>query len=390
MIPISYNFRSLAVRRTTTIATALGIALVVFVLAASLMLGEGIERTMGSSGKPDYALVTRKGADGELSSNLENRLISLVMAAPGVSRDGNGLPFGAGEVVTVIALDKIGAEPGQVSNVAVRGVTDNVMKLRPEVRIVDGRPAQPGTDEVIIGQRIRGRFRNVELGSSFDLKKNRPVKVVGVFESQGSSFESEVWGDVDTVRSSFGRDGVVSSVTVKLDSPTKYDGFAQTMQNDKQLGLQVERQDIYYEKQSEATSTFVRILGIIVAVLFSMGAMIGAMITMYAAVAQRRREVGTLRALGFSRFAILTSFLLEASMLALAGGVLGAAFASLLTFVKFSMLNFQTWSEVVFSFRPTPGILITAVVAGAAMGLFGGLLPAIRAARTNPVEAMRA
>jgi len=292
--------------------------------------------------------------------------------------------------VTVIALDKIGAEPGQVSNLTVRGVADNVMKLRPEVRILEGRPAQTGTDEVIIGQRIRGRFKGVDLGSSFDLKKNRPVKVVGVFDAQGSSFESEVWADVDTVRSSFGREGLVSSVTVKLDSPTKYDGFAQTMLNDKQLGLQVERQDVYYEKQSEATSTFVRVLGIIVAVLFSMGAMIGAMITMYAAVAQRRREVGTLRALGFSRFAVLTSFLLEASMLALIGGLLGAGCASLLSFVKFSMLNFQTWSEVVFSFRPTPGILTTAVVSGAAMGLFGGLLPAIRAARTNPVEAMRA
>jgi putative ABC transport system permease protein len=388
MIPISYNVRSLAVRRTTTVATALGIALVVFVLASSLMLGSGIEKTMGRSGRPDHAFVLRKGSDAELSSSIENRLVSLIMAAPGVAKDGSGAPLGSGEVTVVITLDKVGTD-NQVSNVQVRGVTEASFALRPEVRIVEGRPARPGTDEVIVGRAIRGRFKGVELQGSFDLKKNRPMTVVGVFESGGSSFESEVWADIDTVRTSFGREGLVSSVTVKLESKLKYDAFAAAVGTDKQLGLEAMRESVYYEKQSEDTQKFVTYLGVVIAVLFSAGAMIGAMITMYAAVSQRRREVGTLRALGFSRASILISFVLEAVLLALAGGLFGVLAAMAMSFVKFSMMNFATFSEVVFSFDPTFEILGTSLLFGGVMGLVGGLLPAIRAARTSPIEAMR-
>ena len=388
MIPISYNVRSLAVRRTTTVATALGIALVVFVLASSLMLGSGIEKTMGRSGRPDHAFVLRKGSDAELSSSIENRLVSLVMAAPGVAKDGSGAPLGSGEVTVVITLDKVGTD-NQVSNVQVRGVTEASFALRPEIRIVEGRPARPGTDEVIVGRAIRGRFKGVELQGSFDLKKNRPMTVVGVFESGGSSFESEVWADIDTVRTSFGREGLVSSVTVKLESKLKYDAFAAAVGTDKQLGLEAMRESVYYEKQSEDTQKFVTYLGVVIAVLFSAGAMIGAMITMYAAVSQRRREVGTLRALGFSRASILISFVFEAVLLALAGGLFGVLAAMAMSFVKFSMMNFATFSEVVFSFDPTFEILGTSLLFGGVMGLVGGLLPAIRAARTSPIEAMR-
>jgi putative ABC transport system permease protein len=388
MIPISYNVRSLVVRRATTVATALGIALVVFVLASSLMLGSGIEKTMGRSGRPDYGFVIRKGSDAEMASSIENRFISLILAAPGVAKDGSGASLGSGEVLVVITLDKIGTD-NQVSNVQVRGVSESSISLRPDVRIVEGRPARPGTDEVIIGKAIRGRFKGLDLNAAFDLKKNRPVTVVGVFDAGGSSFESEVWADIDTVRTSFGREGLVSSVTVKLESKTKYDVFEAAIETDKQLGLEAMRESVYYEKQSEDTRMFVMALGLVIAVLFSMGAMIGAMITMYAAVSQRRREVGTLRALGFSRASILMSFVFEAVLLALAGGLLGALGATAMSFVKFSMMNFATFSEVVFSFNPTPEILAISLVAGAAMGLLGGILPAIRAARTSPIEAMR-
>ncbi|NUQ72785.1 MAG: ABC transporter permease [Polyangiaceae bacterium] len=388
MIPISYNVRSLAVRRTTTIATALGIALVVFVLASSLMLGSGIEKTMGRSGRPDYGFVIRKGSDAELSSSIENRLVSLITAAPGVAKDNAGAPLGSGELMVVITLEKLGTD-NQVSNVQVRGVTETSLTLRPEVRIIEGRPARPGTDEVIVGKGIRGRFKGVDLNSSFELKKNRPVTVVGVFESGGSSFESEVWADIDTVRTSYGREGLVSSVTVKLESRHKFDAFAAAVATDKQLGLEAMRESVYYEKQSEDTRQFVTYFGVVIAVLFSAGAMIGAMITMYAAVSQRRREVGTLRALGFSRTSILMSFVLEAVLLALAGGAVGALGATAMSFVKFSMMNFATFSEIVFTFDPTPSILGTSLLFGGAMGLVGGLLPAIRAARTSPIEAMR-
>jgi putative ABC transport system permease protein len=291
-------------------------------------------------------------------------------------------------VMVVIAIDKVGTD-GQVSNMAVRGTTDAAFTLRPEVRIVAGRRAQPGTDEVIVGERIRGRFKGVELEQSFELKKNRPVKVVGVFESGGSSFESEVWADIETVRTSFGREGIVSSVTARLDRTTSFEGFESAVETDKQLGLDAERENIYYAKQSEDTTQFVMMMGYVITFLFSIGAMIGAMITMYAAVAQRRREVGTLRALGFSRFAILTSFLLEAFLLALLGGAVGAAAASMMMFVKFSMMNFATWSEVVFSFTPTATIIGISLLAGGIMGVLGGFLPALRAASTSPIEAMR-
>jgi putative ABC transport system permease protein len=227
------------------------------------------------------------------------------------------------------------------------------------------------------------------MNQTFDLKKNRPIKVVGVFEAQGSSLESEIWVDVETLRTSFGREGLVSSVTVVLESPDKFDAFATTIESDKRLGLEAMRESAYFEKQSEDTATFMGAMGGLIAFFFSIGAMIGAMITMYAAVAQRSREIGTLQALGFSRPAILASFLFESTLLALAGGLLGALAALAMSTVHFSMLNFATWQEISFSFTPTPEILIQSMIAGGVMGILGGLFPAVRAARMSPIAAIR-
>jgi len=391
MIPLSYNVRSLFVRRTTTIATALGVGLVVFVLAAALMLSAGIQKTLVSAGREDNAIVLRKGSDAELASGIETQRVSLIQAAPGVKKDETGAPLTVGEAVIVIALDKIGAAAGQVSNVQVRGVPgDKVLKVRPEVRVVAGRPPTPGTDEVMIGRGIAGRFKGVELNQQFELKKNRAVSVVGIFEAGGSSFESEVWADIDTVRTSFGREGLVSSVTVRLESPTKFEGFKTYVESDKQLGLESFREDDYYRRQSEGTSIFVTAIGAVIAFFSSFGAMIGAMITMYAAVSQRKREIGTLRALGFSRASILMSFLLESTVLAVLGGAVGLICASFLSFAKISMMNFATWQEITFSFDPDPVTFAISLVAGAAMGIIGGFFPAVRASRVSPIEAMRA
>jgi putative ABC transport system permease protein len=230
----------------------------------------------------------------------------------------------------------------------------------------------------------------VDLGQGFDLRKNRPVTVVGVFTDNGSSHESEVWVDRDTLRSAFGREGGVSSVRVRLESPSKLDGFRVAVEQDKRLGLQVMRETTYYEKQSEDLSLFIRIMGTMIAVFFSIGAMIGAAITMYAAIANRQREIGTLRALGFSRLSILASFLAESMLLALVGGAIGMIASLGMGFVKFSMVNFASWSEIVFTFDPTPEILGTTLIFALVMGLFGGFFPAIRAARVSPVVAMRA
>jgi putative ABC transport system permease protein len=388
MIPVNYNVRSLFVRKTTTVATVLGVALVVFVLSASQMLAHGIQRTMGRSGNPDNAIVLRKGSDAELSSSIESNLVSIIKSSPGVKKADDGAPLGTSELVMVITLELVDA-PGQVANVLIRGVPEDVLRLRTDTRVVRGHPAKPGTNEVVIGQRLIGKFRNMELGATFELNKNRPATVVGVFESGGSSFESEVWCDLDTMRAAFGRGAAVSSVTVRLAQHSSYDVFAASMEHDKQLGLKVQRESEYYEKQSEGTAKFVRFLGNAVVFFFSLGAMIGAMITMYAAVANRRREIGTLRALGFSQGQVMTSFLLEAFFLAFLGGVVGAVASLGMTWVEFSMMNFATWSEVVFSFEPTVRIVVSALIGGGVMGILGGFLPAVRAARTSPLVAMR-
>jgi len=387
MIPIRYNLRSLAVRKTTTFATAFGVALVVFVFASALMLSEGIKRTLTTSGNPNAAIVLRKGSDNELSSVIETPTMNLLLAAPGVKKEGNH-PVGTGEIVGVNAIEKLGARG--VSNVQLRGVTDVSGKLRSDVKIVAGRAPTPGSDEVMIGERIRGRFRGIDLGQTFELKKNRNAKVVGVFTAGGSSYESEVWVDLEVMRAVFRREGVVSSVHVLLDSPAAFDGFQAAVEQDKRLGLLAMREVDYYEKQSEGTSLFMRTLGSLIAFFFAIGSMIGAMITMYAAVANRQREIGTLRALGFSRRSVLLSFLIESMVLAVLGGAVGAIASLGMGFVKFSMMNFASWSEIVFEFRPTPGILFSAVALSGLVGLIGGFFPALRAARVSPVTAMRA
>jgi putative ABC transport system permease protein len=386
MIPVRYNIRSLFVRKATTLATAVGIGLVVFVLGAALMLSAGIKKTLGGSGSKDIAIVMRKGSDAELGSGLEDSQVGLVKALPGVAHDSDQHEIAVGEVVVVTAMEKLGATG--VSNVQLRGMPADGMKFRANAKIIEGNAAKPGTDEAVVGKRIRGRFKNLDLGQSFDIRRNRPVKIVGVFEDGGSSYESEVWADVDTVRTAFGRPGV-SSVRVKLESESKFDGFKTAVESDKQLGLMTLRESEYYEKQSEGTSIFIGVMGTVVAVFFSIGAMIGAMNTMYAAVASRTREIGILRALGFSRIGILFSFLMESVALALIGGVIGVAGCMAMGAVKFSMMNFASWSEMVFTFEPTPQVIVTAFIAAGAMGLLGGFFPAIRAARTSPIAAMR-
>jgi putative ABC transport system permease protein len=387
MIPLSYNVRSLTVRKVSSLAAVLGIALVVAVFAAANMLSAGIKETLGSSGSSSNAIILRQGSDAEIASGIEEPQVGLLLAKEQVARAASGGALGVAEVVVVVTLDKKGTDG--VSTVLVRGVPAHVYDFRPEVKLVAGRKAQPGTDEVVIGKAIRGRFVGVDLGGSFDLKKNRPVTVVGVFESGGSSFESEVWADLDTARTTFGRQGMVSSVRVRLDSPSKFDAFKADVEGDKKLGLAVEREDKFYEKASQGMATLLGGLGVFIAIVFSLGAMIGAAITMYGQVSNRAHEVGTLRALGFSRLSILSSFLIESLMLAIAGGVLGAVASLLMGLVKFSMINFTSWSEVVFRFTATPDIIVSSLFFAGFMGLLGGFLPALRAAYISPIEAMR-
>jgi putative ABC transport system permease protein len=386
MVPISYNTRSLFVRKSTTFAALGGIAVVVFVIASSMMLVSGIKTTLGAAGSSDRVVILRAGAPEELNSQISVNDVNKVLVNPSIKRLGAD-PNGAGEFVTVGALKKVGT--GGISNVQFRGTTDAGLKFRPQLKIIEGAAPRPGTAEAMVGVRIRGRFEGLSMGQTFELTKNREIKVVGVFEDGGSSYESEVFFDRDVLVTGSGRSGMVSSVRAQLTSASAFDAFKANIEADKAIGLQVIRETDYYEAQSEGLSFLLGLVGTIVAVFCSFGAMIGATITMYGSVANRRKEIGTLRALGFGRFSILMSFLLESIILCVLGGIVGAVASLSMRFVKLSMLNPASWSEIVIRFEPTPRIIVFAVGCAIAMGVMGGFLPAVRAARVSPLQAIR-
>jgi putative ABC transport system permease protein len=387
-IPFSYSSRSLWARRTTTVATALGIALVVFVLAASQMLSAGMRGTLLRAGSDAKALVMQHDAYSEDGSRIRQSVLSAVAAAPGVRKGNDGEPLVTGEALVQIFVPRVD-DAARISSVQVRGVSENVQSIRPELRVIRGRPAQPGSDEAIIGEAIDGEYEDLRLGGRFTLKKGRDIQIVGVFEAGGSAYESELWAPLDVVRTSLGWEGFLSSVTAALESPSAFDGFAAALEADKQAGIGASRERAYYEKVSEGLSRSVQALGDLVTLIFACGAMLGAAITMNGAIAQRRREIGVLRALGFSAPQVLLAFLLESTALALGGALLGVALASLLSFTHFSATNFGTGNEISFPFEPNANVLLRSVAAGAFVGVLGGFFPALKAARTHPAAAMR-
>ena len=388
-IPFSYSSRSLWARRATTAATASGIALVVFVLSASQMLSSGMRSTLLRAGREDKALVMQHDAYAEVDSRIRQGVLSAATGAPGVRHTASGEPLVTAESLVQLFVPRLD-EPSRISSVQVRGVSDNVLSLRPEVHVVRGRPAQLASDEAIIGSGIENTYEGLVLGGHFNLKKGRDIQIVGVFDAAGSAYESELWTGLDVVRTSMGWEGYVSSVTALLESSSAFDGFASRLELDKTEGLGVARERAYYDKVSEGLSRSVQTLGDLVSIIFACGAMLGAAITMNAAIAQRRREIGVLRALGFSSGQVLWAFLLESTVLALAGAVIGAGLACLLSFASFSATNYGTGNEIAFPFQPTPLILLRSILSGAVVGVLGGFFPALKAARTSPVRAMRA
>jgi len=383
MVPLRYNARSLLVRKITTLATALGIALVVFVFAGALMFNAGVTHALATAGRADTAMILRKGSDAELTSAIGNDYLGLFRGPSQVSQAGGMI----GEIIVVVTADH--ADGSGVSNVLVRGTPTNGIAFRPEIKITRGRAPTPGTNEAIVGQSIAGRFTGMTTGGSFNLRRNSPLTIVGEFSAGGSSYESEVWSDLDYVRNSLGRQAVVSSARVRLNSPADFDAYRLAIETDKRFSMKVMRESDYYEKQSQQTAGFFTGMGLALAIMTSIAAMIGAAITMNGAIAHRSREIGTLRALGFSRRAILTSFLIEALLLAVAGGVIGSIAVLSLTLISVPLINFVTFSEIVIRFHATPGVFIAALIFSGGMGLLGGLVPAIRASRVSPIEAMR-
>jgi putative ABC transport system permease protein len=385
-IPIAYSFRNLLTRRLTTFLTAAGMALVVFVFAAVLMLAEGLQKTLVETGTYENVVVIRKAAGSEVQSGVSRVQASIVETQPEIAIGADGKRQIAKELVVLIALPKRGTD--KPSNIVIRGIGEDSMTLRPQVKLVHGRMPRPGSSEIMSGSSIAKRFKGGGLGENLRFAM-RDWTVVGIFDAGNTGFNSEIWGDVDQFMQAFRRPGYSSEI-FRLRDPREFERVKLRLESDPRLTLEAMREPEYYKKQSEMMAKFLRILGLTLTVIFSLGAIIGAMITMYSAVANRVFEIGTLRALGFQRRSILFSFLMEALLLGFIGGVAGLLFASFLQLFTVSTLNFQTFSELAFTFSLTFGIVYKAMSFALIMGFVGGVLPAFRASRMNIVESLRA
>ncbi|MQY51744.1 ABC transporter permease [Rhodocyclus tenuis] len=389
-IPLAYSLRNLRTRVMTTALTAGGMALVVFVFAAVLMLDEGLKRTLVDTGEPDNVVVTRRASGSEVQSAVERVPAAIVESLPQVAMGGAGERLISKESVVLITLNKRGRE-GELdkpSNVIIRGVDAMGFTLRPQVKIVAGRMFHPGVAEIVVARGVAERFENAGLGDSLRFG-GREWAIVGLFDAGQSGFDSEIWGDADQLMQAFRRP-VFSSLIFRLTDPSQFDAAKEAIESDPRLMLEAKRERVFYTEQSETLATFIRILGLSLSVIFSIGAIIGAMITMYAAVASRTAEIGTLRAIGFRRRSILLAFLLESLLLSLLGGLVGLAAASCMQLISLSTTNFQSFAELAFTFELTPRVVVKSLLFALFMGFIGGVLPAARAARMNIVDALRA
>ncbi|WP_347275631.1 ABC transporter permease [Candidatus Kuenenia sp.] len=380
-----YSFRNLLTRRVTTALTASGMALVVFVFAAIIMLAEGLQKTLIETGSYNNIVVLRKSSSTEVQSIIERYQASIIETQPEVALDENGRRVFAKELVVLITLQKKGSSSS--ANVVIRGIGNASVDMRPQVKLSAGRLPLMGTSEIIVGNSVAKRFKNAGLGDSIFFAM-RSWKVVGIFDAGDTGFSSEIWGDANQFMQAFRRNAY-SSLIFRAQDDASLQKLQRRIENDPRLTFDAMIEVDYYKKQSEMMAKFLRILGISLTAIFSIGAVIGAMVTMYSAVANRTSEIGTLRALGFGRVNILMAFLLESIILGFLGGCTGLFFASVLQFISVSTTNFQTFSELAFRFRLSPGIILKAMAFALLMGFFCGILPAFRASRMNIVESLR-
>jgi putative ABC transport system permease protein len=385
-IPVGYIARNLMARRLTTALTAGGMALVVYVFATVLMLAAGLQKTLVSTGQDDNVVVIRRGSQTEVQSGIDRLQAGIVDSLPDIAVAADGQRLVSREPVVLINLPK--RATAKPANVVIRGVTAGGLALRPQVHLVEGRMFRPGTAEVIAGRAIASGFQGAGLGETLRFA-SRDWTVVGVFDAGRSGFDSEIWRDAEQMMQAFRRTSY-SSMLFKLADPARFDEVKATLESDPRLTLEAKRETRFYADQSEALAKFISYLGTAISIIFSIGAIIGAMITMYASVAARVAEIGTLRALGFTRTSILLAFLGESLLLGLVGGIVGLAGASVMQALSISTTNFQTFAEIAFTFTLTPGIVVASLAFALAMGFVGGFLPAARAARLRIVDALRA
>jgi putative ABC transport system permease protein len=385
-IPIIYNLRSVRARWLSAIVAVLGIAGTVGVFIAMLSLARGFKATLVASGSPDNALIRRAGSTGEIDGTVPLDQVKVIQDAPGIARDGDR-PLVSPEVVVIAAFPL--KATGTDANVQVRGVSPDALKVRRNVHMKEGRFFQPGLNELIVGRNVPSTYAGLNLGDNVRFGGGN-WSVVGVFDAGGSAFDSEVWCDAHVLSQVYKRpDNIFSSITVRLTSPAALTQLKDSLTSDPRMQVQVDREIDYYEKQSRGLTTLITVLGTLVAGVMGIGAIFGALNTMYSAVSERSREIATMRAIGFGAAAIIVSFIFEALFISLIGGVVGCAAILPLNGFTTSAMNWQTFSHLAFAFRVTPLLLGIGVGFALLMGLAGGVPPAIRAARRPAVLALR-
>jgi putative ABC transport system permease protein len=385
-VPVAYNFRSIRVRWASAVVAVLGIAGTVGVFIAMLSLARGFQATLVSSGSADNALITRAGATSEITSGVSLDSVRIIQDAPGIARGADG-PMLTPEAVLMAPIPL--RSTGTDANVEIRGVSPNVLAIRSNVKIIEGRMFRPGLSELVVGKNAKATYSGLTLGSTIWLGSAR-WQVVGIFDAGGSSFDSEVWADPHLLSGAYKRpDNLSQSVTVHLTSPAAFQQLKDSLTSDRRLNVDVTREIDYYAKQSTRMTTLITRLGGFVALIMAIGAVFGALNTMYSAVAERGREIATMRALGFGGTNVVLSFVFEALMISLFGGVLGCLAVLPLNGLTTSTMNFQTFSNLAFAFKITPLLLLAGVCFALVMGFLGGILPAIRAAQRPVALALR-
>jgi putative ABC transport system permease protein len=386
-IPLVYNLRSARARWPSSLVAVIGIAGTVAVFVAMLALARGFRATVVSSGLPDNAIVQQGGSDAEMTSAIEIDAVRVIEDAPQVARRGSE-PLVSAEVVVIAALPL--REGDSDANVQMRGVSPRVTAVRDNVRITEGRFFTPGLYEIIVGRNARTAYAGLELGQSVRIGPGT-WKIVGMFDAGGSAFDSEIWADADVLNGNYQRPaGVFQSVTARLRSAEAFDAFKAALESDPRVQVQVVREQEFYARQSQLVTTLITVLGGLVALVMGLGAIIGALNTMYSAVAERAREIAVLRALGFGGGSIVLSFLAESMWIALVGGVIGCLVVLPVNGITTGTINWQTFSHLSFAFRITPDLLGLGMMFALLMGVVGGLPPAIRAARANVAVTLRA
>jgi putative ABC transport system permease protein len=385
-IPLIYNVRSVRARWTSTIVAVLGIAGTVGVFVAMLSLARGFKATLVASGSPDNALVMRAGSSSEMMGGITLDSIKVIQDAPGIARGSNG-PLITQDVVGVMPIPLIST--GTDANVQIRGVSPNVLEIRKFVKMSQGRMFNPGMSEIVVGKNASKTYRGLTVGNKIDMAGGH-WEVVGVFDAGGSAFDSEIWTDSRVLNDILKRpSNIFQSATVHLDSPSSFQALKDSLTSDPRLNVDVTREIDYYAKQSTTMTTLITVLGGLVAAIMAIGAVFGALNTMYSAVAERGREIATMRALGFNAYSVVFSFLVEALLISFIGGVIGCLVVLPLNGLTTSTMNFQTFSNLAFAFKITPELLVKGVIFALVMGVVGGLLPAVRAASLPVATALR-